>query len=131
MSSTTPAIANATTAQLRREAVACQMDDLNALAEAMVLALNEGDEARAAGLRASMDRFVLALGWNVDAVLPAILAYRREHRDDELFAPGFVLQALAPENPETADLLATLSPDVQALLERLRSIVSGRPKELE
>jgi hypothetical protein len=125
MSSRKPAISDATAAQLRREAVACQMDDLNALAEAVVTALNEGDEARAAGLRASMDRFVLALGWNVDAVLPAVLAYASEHRDDELCAPGFVLQAIAPANPATADLLARLSPDVQALLERLRSVAPG------
>jgi hypothetical protein len=122
MSSPKPAIPDATAAQLRREAVACQMDDLNALAEAVVTALNEGDKARAAGLRVSMDRFVLALGWNLDGVLPAVLAYASEHRDDELFAPGFVLQAIAPEKPETADLLAEVSPDIQALLERLRSI---------
>lgn len=125
MSSTTPAISDATAAELRRDAVACQMDDLNALAEALVAALNEGDEARAAGLRASMDRFVLAFGWSVDGVLPAILAYASVHRDDELFAPGFVLQSIAPEHPETANLLAKLSPDAQVLLERMRSIASG------
>jgi hypothetical protein len=126
MSSKTPALAVAAVTDLRRQAVACQMDDLNALAEAVATALNEGDEERAAGLRASMDRFARAMAWNRDAVLPAILDYASKHRDDELFAPTFVLQSIAPASPKTIDLLARLSPDARALLEWLRPIVSSQ-----
>jgi hypothetical protein len=116
----TPAISSDSADQLRRATVACQMDDLNALAEAVVAALNEGDEARAGELQASMERFVLALAWNVKGVLPAIVAYASTHQDDELFAPAFALQSIAPRAADTADLLARLSADARALLERLR-----------
>jgi hypothetical protein len=124
MSSKTPTISVAAVTDLRRQAVACQMDDLNALAEAVATALNESDEERAAGLRASMDRFTRAMAWNLDAVLPAVLDYASKHRDDDLFAPGFVLQSIVPASPDTGNLLARLSPDAQALLEWLRPIVS-------
>lgn len=48
--------------------------------------------------------------------------YASKHGGDELFAPAFVLQSLAPERPATADLLATLSPDAQTLLQHLRTL---------
>jgi hypothetical protein len=95
------------------------MDDLNALAEALVSALNEGDEPKRLELFASMERFVLALGWNVDGVLPAILTYASRRRGDELFAPAFALQSIAPERSQTVELLARLSTDAQTLLEHL------------
>ena len=96
------------------------MDDLNALAEALVSALNEGDDAKAAEIRAPMDRFVLALGWNIDGVLPALVAYAGQHKDDELFAPAFALRSIAPDCSEAVDLLARLSVDARTLMERLR-----------
>jgi hypothetical protein len=95
------------------------MDDLNALAEALVSAINESDEPKSAELCASLNRFTLALGWNVDGVLPAILTYASRHSGDELFAPAFVLRSIAPERPETIDLWGRLSADVQTLLEHL------------
>jgi hypothetical protein len=114
-------ISDADVVDLRRETVACQMEDLNALAEAMVVALNQGDADRADGIGASMDRFVLALGWSVAGVLPGILAYAstRARTPDELFAPAFILKSIAPDHPETANLLARISPDCHALLSRL------------
>jgi len=97
------------------------MDDLNALAEALVAALNEGDAERATRIRASMDRFALALGWNPEGTLLAIHAYANKTRRaaDDLFGPAFILKRIAPEHPETARLLARISSDCRALLDRL------------
>ncbi len=116
-----PAIADDATDELRRAMVACQMEDLNALAEALVAALNLGDDAKVAEIRSSMNRFALAIAWNARGMLPAIVDYASKHRDDDLFAPAFVLQAITPDGPEMGELLVKLSPDAQALLERLRT----------
>jgi hypothetical protein len=117
-------IRDTTAGELRREALACQMDDLNALADAMRVALDDGDSERAAALRASMDRFSLALGWGAASALPAILAYAcvGARTDDELFAPAFILASIAPHAPETARLLTRASVDCRALLSRLLSL---------
>lgn len=101
--------------------VACQMEDLNALGEALVAALNQGDDAKIAEIRSSMNRFALAIAWNARGMLPAIVDYASKHKDDDLFAPAFALQAIAPGGRETAELLPMLSHDAQVLLERLRT----------
>ena len=95
---------------LRYSVVFHQLDDLNALADALAMASREDDAERIATIRASMDRYALAIGWNVESALPAILAYLDEHSefDDDLFGPAFILGAIAPERPETAALLARL-----------------------
>jgi hypothetical protein len=94
---------------------------VNVLGEALVAALNEKDDSRAANLRASIDRFALAMSWSRDKFLPAILAYANERAefDDELFAPAFILKSIAPDHLETAALLAKVSQDVRVLLARL------------
>lgn len=86
-------------------------------------AFNEADDARIARTRVALDRYVVALGWNVDAVLPAVVAYAADLRDgdDDLFAPAFVLATIAADHPETSALLARLSPDARLLLTRLRA----------
>jgi hypothetical protein len=98
-----------------------QLDDVNVLAEALIAAFNDKDEARNATIRASLDRYALAMGWSRDKVLPAILAYAHAlaDGDDDLFAPAFIFKSIAPDHPETAALLARVSPDVRALLARL------------
>jgi hypothetical protein len=113
-------ISDATIAGLRRESVACQLDDVNAMAESWATALDEKDIERAAAVRAAMERHARALAWNVEGAIPALLAYAedRRHFGDELFAPAFVLQAIAPDHPETAKLLARISDDCRVLLER-------------
>ena len=105
---------------VRLDAVACQLDDLNALAEALATASNEDDAERLVALGDSLDRYAVALSWNVEAVLPVIAAYAERHAGipDELFAPAFVLKAIAPDSRELAALAPKLSPDVTALLER-------------
>jgi hypothetical protein len=50
---------------LRLETVAHQLDDVNVLGEALVAAFNEADDARIARTRAALDRYVVALGWNL------------------------------------------------------------------
>jgi hypothetical protein len=105
----------------RQDIVTHQLDDVNVLGEALVAALNDKDEMRITSIRASLDRFVLAMGWSRDKFLPAILAYANEQPafDDDLFAPGFILKSIAPEHPKTAALLARVSQDVRDLLAQL------------
>ncbi len=101
-----------------------QLDDVNVLAEALVAAFNDKDDARVATIRASLDRYAVAMGWSRDKFLPAILAYADAlaEGDDDLFAPAFILNSIAPDHPETAALLAKVSPNVRALPARLCAI---------
>ena len=103
--------------------VAHQLDDVNVLAEALVAALNENDDVRSKAIRVSMDRYVLAMGWSRDRYLPTIVAYAKEHAefDDELFAPAFILKAIAPEHTKTSEIFGALSDDVRALLAHILS----------
>jgi hypothetical protein len=103
---------------LRHSVVFHQLDDLNALADALAMASREDDAERIAGIRASMDRYALAMGWNKDSSLPAILAYVDEHSefDDDLFGPAFILKAIAPEHAATVALPARLPQVVRELL---------------
>jgi hypothetical protein len=103
---------------LRRDLVFHQLDDLNALADALAAAARENDAARLAVIRASLDRFALALGWNADLVVPAIIAYLDEHKEfeDDLFGPAFVLGRIAPGNVQSVALLARLPQAVRDLL---------------
>jgi len=113
----------ATVASLHHDIVTRQLDDVNVLAEALAAALRDGDAVREETVRASLDRYALAAGWNGDRYLPAILAYVKEHAefDDDLFAPAFILQSIAPDHAETTRLLGGLSDDVRALLARCGS----------
>jgi hypothetical protein len=106
---------------MRQDLVTRQLDDVNVLGEALVAALNEKDDVRIATIRTSLDRYALAMGWSRDKFLPAIIAYAREQPefDDDLFAPAFILNSIAREHPETANLLAKVSQDVRDLLTRL------------
>src|SRR5664279_4833786 len=99
---------------LCQDIVTRQLDDVNVLAEALIAAFNDKDDARIATIRASLDRYALAMGWSRDKFLPAILAYAHAlaECDDDLCAPAFVLKSIAPDGPETAALLAKVSPDV-------------------
>jgi hypothetical protein len=109
-------------AQTRRDlfhdVVFHQLDDLNALGDALAAAARGNDTAHLSTLRASVDRFAVALGWNAEAALPAILAYVKEHGefDDELFGPAFILRSIAPEHAQTTALLARLPQPVRDLL---------------
>jgi|GEM_PF-2599441 len=112
---------------LRREVVSQQLDDLNALAEALLAAWKEDQVAQADGVRATMARRALAMGWNLDASLEAIVAYAHERSDldDDLFAPAFILSCAAPEREETAVLRRRLSPEARELLARLAPKEAG------
>ena len=103
---------------LRRNVVFHQLDDLNALADALATASYANDATQVAALRVSMARYAVALDWNQDATVSAILAYLDEHKefDDDLFGPAFILSAIAPDQPATAALLARLPEPVRALL---------------
>jgi len=103
---------------LRRDVVEVQLDDLNGLAEALVDAHNEEDSARIAEIRERIQRRLVGMGWNLATSLDAVLAYARARtdEDDELFAPALALTSMAPEHPETAALLARLSPEARELL---------------
>jgi hypothetical protein len=106
---------------LRRDLVTRLLDDVNVLAQALVAALNANDDLRTATVRASLERYALAMGWSRDKFLPAIVAYanRCAEFDDDLFAPAFILKFIAPDHPEAAVLLAKVSQDVRNLLARL------------
>jgi hypothetical protein len=114
-------IPDAVLVEWRHDIVARQLDDVNVLGEALVAALNEKDDVRITTIRASLDRYALAMGWSRDKFLPAIVAYAKEQPecDDDLFAPAFILKSIAPAHPETAALLAKVSQDVRDLLARL------------
>ena len=116
---TSRTIPNATLVDQCQDIVTRQLDDVNVLGEAVVAALNDKDDVRIATIRASLDRYALAMGWSRDKFLPDILAYALAEGDDDLFAPAFVLKSIAPDRPETAALLAKVSQDVRDLLARL------------
>lgn len=103
---------------LRHEVVAHQLDDLNALGDALITATGNGDPERLATVLATMERFLVAFGWSPEAALPALLEYVAAHAElpDDLFAPAFVLGAIAPDLDETAALLARLPASVRELL---------------
>jgi hypothetical protein len=107
--------------EVHQDLVTRQLDDVNVLGEALVAALNEKDEARIATIRASLERFTLAMRWSCDKFLPAIVdyAHAKTEFDDDLFAPTFILKSIAPDHPETANLLAKVSQDLRDLLARL------------
>jgi hypothetical protein len=118
---TTPAFPAEISREWRRDLVTRQLDDVSVLGEALVAALNDHDDVRIATLRASLDRYALAMGWSRDKFLPAIVAYANapSESDDDLFAPAFILKSIAPEHPETITLLARSSQDVRDLIARL------------
>jgi hypothetical protein len=102
-----------------RHAVVChQLDDLNALGDALAAAVRDDDAARLTPIRDSLARFALAFGWNAEAALPLVLAYVEKHTefDDDLFGPAFILQAIAPGHAQALALLARLPPSVRELL---------------
>jgi hypothetical protein len=104
-----------------QDLVTRQLDDVNVLGEALVVAVNGKDDVHAATIRTSLGRYALAIGWNHDKFLPAIVAYANERPafDEDLFAPAFILKSIAPDHSETAALLAKVSPDVRHLLARV------------
>ena len=114
-------IPDAILVEWRLDLVTRLLDDVNVLGEALVAALNEKDDVRTTTIRASLDRFALAMGWSREKFLPAIVAYAKDRPefDDDLFAPAFILKSIAPDHPETAALLAKVSQDVGNLLTRL------------
>ena len=103
---------------LRQSVVSHQLDDLSALGDALATAARDSDAEQLASLRATLGRFVLAMGWNADAAIPAVVAYAREHEgfEEELFGPTFVLRAIAPGHPETAALFGRVSPSMRDLV---------------
>ena len=90
------------------------------LAEALAIAIRDGDSENEAKLRVSLGRSVVAFRWSANACLSGILAYAnvRSDSDDDLFAPAFILTSMAPDQPDTLQLVARLSDDVRALLAR-------------
>jgi hypothetical protein len=117
----TPAFSDEVLVEWRQDLVTRQLDDVSVLGEALVAALNDKDDVRLATLRASLDRYALAMGWSRDKFLPAVIVYANElpALDDDLFAPAFILKSIAPDHSETAALLAKVSQDVRDLLARL------------
>jgi hypothetical protein len=107
-------------AAVRQDVVEQQLDNINVLAEALATAIRDGDFEEEAKLRVSLARSVAAFRWGASACLPGILAYAniRSDSDDDLFAPAFILTSMAPDQPDTLQLVARLSDDVRALLAR-------------
>lgn len=103
---------------LRQSVVSHQLDDLNALGEALAAAARDSDADQLAGLRATLGRFALAMGWNADTAISAIVAYGREHGEfeEDLFGPAFVLRAIAPGHPETVACFERLPPSIRDLV---------------
>ncbi|HEX7500184.1 MAG TPA: hypothetical protein VF524_07740 [Polyangia bacterium] len=118
---TAPAFPDEISREWRQGLVTRQLDDLNVLGEALVVALNGKDDVQAATVCASLGRYAHAMGWSRDKFLPAIVAYANERPafDEDLFAPAFILKSIAPDHSETAALLAKVPPDVRHLLARL------------
>jgi hypothetical protein len=107
--------------QLRLDLVARQLDDINVLAEAYVIANRDGEQDYARSQQEAMDRYATAMAWNDEAQLAAILAYANNLSTghDELFAPAFILATVAPDHPETKLVEGRLSEDARAVLGRL------------
>jgi hypothetical protein len=103
---------------VQRDVVCHQLDDLNALGDALAVAAQENDAERIASLRESLARYALAAGWLAETPLAPVLAYVEAHGefDEDLFAPAFILSAVAPDHPQTVALLARLPEPVRALL---------------
>jgi hypothetical protein len=110
---------------LHRDVVFHQLDDLNALGDALAAAARDGDADHLTTVRDSLARFALAFGWQAETAVPAILAYIDKHAqfDDDLFGPAFILAAIAPAQAETVALLARLPESVCDLL----SLASSAP----
>ena len=108
----------------RRELVTRQLDDVNALIEALVAANNGNDAAQIASTRTSLERFILAMSWSSDQLLPAIIAYASEHAEfeDDLFAPALILSKIAPRHEQTTALLARVPQAVRELLARIELV---------
>lgn len=113
-----PEHASTSAEEIRRDVVFHQLDDLNALADALASAVHDSDATRLTVIRGSLERFAEALGWNAGAAVPAVLAYLDEHREfeDDLFGPAFVLSVIAPSHEQTVALLARLPQSVRDLL---------------
>jgi len=109
--------------EFRQAVVFHQLDDLNALGDALAAAARDCDTTRLAIIRASLDRFALAFRWSAEAAVPAVLAYLDEHKefDDDLFGPAFVLGTIAPGHENTVALLARLPQSVRDLLALARA----------
>jgi hypothetical protein len=90
-----PRVSSKSIVDLRHDVVTRQLDDVNVLGEALAAALNDHDDARAATLQASLERFALAMGWSRDKLLPAVVTYANAlpALDDDLFAPAFILSS--------------------------------------
>jgi hypothetical protein len=106
---------------VRHDVIEQQLDNINVLAEALAMAIRDGDSENEAKLRVSLARSVAAFRWGASACLPGILAYAnvRSDSDDDLFAPAFILTSTAPDQPDTLQLVAQVSDDVRALLARV------------
>ena len=113
-------------AEVRREIVAHQLDDVNALLEALAAALRDGDGERAAGIRASLRRYALAMRWHLERIRDAVLSYADEHKrfPDELLAPAFVLTSLAPDDTRTIALCDQLSDEGRAVLAHAAAVIA-------
>ena len=103
---------------LRQSVVSHQLDDLNALGDALAAAARDGDPERLATVLSTMERFVVAFEWGREAALPAIFSYVDSHSElpDDLFAPAYVLRTISPSHERTAALLAQLPQPVGDLL---------------
>ena len=114
---------------LRQSVVFHQLDDLNALGDALAAAAGDDDPERLATISATLDRYTVAAGWHADAAWPAILTYVEAHASfpEDLFAPAFLLQAIAPDRAETTALLARLSQPVRDLLALATRRCPARP----
>jgi hypothetical protein len=95
-----------------------QLDDINAIGDALASAARDSDAEHIANLRASLGRFAVAMCWHPETALPAILAYVDKHAafDEDLFAPAFILRSIASQAQETAAIFAQLPESVRELL---------------
>jgi hypothetical protein len=111
-------MSKATARSVLRDVVFHQLDDLNALGDALLSASADGDPVRVTTVLDTIDRLTVALGWQTEAVVPSVLAYvdARSRFEDDLFAPALALDAIASERPETQSLLARLTAPVRDLL---------------
>jgi hypothetical protein len=118
-----PPIPQETLVAIRRDVVEQQLDNINVLAEALATAIRDCDSESESKLRVSLDRSVVAFRWGTDSRLLATLAYAnaRDDSDDDLFAPAFILISMAPDHPETRQLLTRLTEDAHVLLTRVTS----------
>ncbi len=66
------------------------------LAEALAIAIRDGDSENEAKLCVSLGRSVVAFRWSANPCLPGILAYAnvRSDSDDDFLAPAFILTSM-------------------------------------